>query len=69
MTRTSRLPEEPRFADRSGMAAGDTATARDAPATDVRPGLSGAAALNIETPGGFGDLRHSLTIRWMVQQR
>jgi hypothetical protein len=69
MTRTLPLLEEPSFAERIGGAAVDPAKAPDLRTSDARPGLSDETARNFDVPGGFGDLRHSLTTHWKVQQR
>lgn len=69
MTRTLPIPEEPSFAEHNGVAAGEPAKAADLTASDARPGPSDETARNFDVPGGFGDLRHSLTTHWKVQQR
>lgn len=39
------------------------------PVTDARLGLRDETVHDFDAPGGFGDLRHSLTTHWKVQQR
>ena len=47
----------------------DAGRDRRDPVTDARPGRSDETAHGFDVPGGFGDLRHSLTTHWKVQQR
>jgi len=69
MTRTARMAAEPRFGDEAGGTSVGAENAPEAVVNEARLGLLGATAHNFDAPRGFGDLRRSLTTRWMVRQR